>query len=375
MKKGYIKLLTFEIVIIAILLLNSFVLSILNRYIYILFLAIILVFFKIIFGFEKDRNRYWKSICLEVIIYLLIFFLAYYLLGLFTGFYKTINYFNFRSIRDILTPIVILIILKEILRYMMLKKSEGSKLSVIMTTILFIIFDITFFAGSQHFQNFYDFFVFVATILLPYISKNVIGSYISIHDGYKPTILFYLVMELYTYVIPIIPNPNHYIYSLIHLLVPFALLYRLYIFYKGDRDEKIESAKQSKEILGLIPCTIIIGILVYFTSGYFRYHAIVIGSGSMVPALYKGDVVLVEKKHNDIEKLEVGQVIAVNYENTIIVHRIAKKINVEGQTIIYTKGDANNNIDSYKVTKEMIYGLVNVRIPYIGFLPVWLRNL
>lgn len=125
MKKGYIKLLTFEIVIIAILLLNSFVLSILNRYIYILFLAIILVFFKIIFGFEKDRNRYWKSICLEVIIYLLIFFLAYYLLGLFTGFYKTINYFNFRSIRDILTPIVILIILKEILRYMMLKNQRA----------------------------------------------------------------------------------------------------------------------------------------------------------------------------------------------------------------------------------------------------------
>ena len=375
MKKGYIRLITFELIIIAILLLNSFVLSILNRYIILLFLLIILGLFKIIFGFEKDRNRYWKSICLEVIIYLLMFFLAYYLLGLLIGFYKAVNYFNLKSIKNIFIPIILLIISKEILRYMMLKKSEGSKLSIITTTILFILLDITIFAGPQHFQNFFDTFVFIATIIMPYIRKNVISSYISIHDGYKPTILFYLVMELYTYLIPIIPNPNYYIYSLIHFLAPFVLLYRLYLFYKKDLDEKIENARQNKEIIGLIPCAIIIGILVYFTSGYFRYHAIVIGSGSMVPQLYKGDVVVVEKKHNDIEKLEIGQVIAVKYENTIIVHRIAKKITVEGQTYIYTKGDANNDIDSYKVTKEMIYGAVNVRIPFIGFLPVWLRNL
>ena len=372
MKKGYIRLITFEIIIIALLLLNSFVLSILNRYVILLFLTIILGLFKAFFGFEKDRNRYWKSISLEVLIYLLIFFLAYYLFGLFTGFYKAVNYYNLKSLKDIFLPMILLIIFKEILRYMMLKKSEGSRLSVLTTTILFILLDITIFAGPQHFQSFYDVFVFLATILLPYISKNVICSYISIHDGYKPTILFYLVMELYTYFIPIIPNPNHYIYSLIHLLTPFLLLYRLYVLYKKDRDEKIERAKQSKEIYGLIPCIFIIGLLVYFTSGYFRYHAIVIGSGSMVPKLYKGDVVLVE---NDIDKLEVGQVIAVNYENTIIVHRIAKKIKVEGQTYIYTKGDANNDIDGYKVTKEMIYGVVNIRIPYIGYLPVWLRNL
>ena len=113
MKKGYIKLLTFEIIIIAILLLNSFVLSILNRYILILFLAIILGLFKLLFGFEKDRNRYWKSICLEVTIYLLIFFLMYYLFGLFTGFYKAVNYYNFRSIKNIFIPIIVLTIFTQ----------------------------------------------------------------------------------------------------------------------------------------------------------------------------------------------------------------------------------------------------------------------
>ena len=375
MKKGYIKLLTFEFIIIALLLLNSFVLSILDSYLKLLFLVIILVLFKVIFGFEKDRNRYAKTICLDVIIYLLIFFLAYYLSGLFFGFYKSINYFHLRGIKNIFIPIIATVILKEILRYMMLKKSEGSRISIITTCIFFIIFDLTIMISSQRYNNFYEVFLFIALYVLPYTSKNIICSYIAMHDGYKPTILYMLVMELYVYVLPIIPNPNQYIYSLIHLLAPFALLWRLYLFYQKDRDEKIDSSKQKKEFLGLIPCFIIISLLVYFTSGYFTYHAIVIGSGSMVPQINKGDVVIVEKNRANIDKLMVGDVIAVKHQDIIIVHRIAKKIKIDGQYYLYTKGDANNDIDSYKIDADMIYGMVNVRIPYLGLLPVWLRNL
>ena len=52
-----------------------------------------------------------------------------------------------------------------------------------------------------------------------------------------------------------------------------------------------------------------------------------------------------------------------------------KKIKVDGETIFYTKGDANHDIDNYKITEDMIIGTVNVKIPYIGYPTVWLNEL
>ena len=38
----------------------------------------------------------------------------------------------------------------------------------------------------------------------------------------------------------------------------------------------------------------------------------------------------------------------------------------KNEYFIYTKGDANRNPDNYKITKDMILGVVNCKIPYIG---------
>ena len=91
MKKGYKRLLFFEIIICCFLLLNSFAWNILSSYITILFLIFILFLFYKLFGFEKDNHRYVKDIILETIIFLITFFLLYYLLGILIGFAKTHN--------------------------------------------------------------------------------------------------------------------------------------------------------------------------------------------------------------------------------------------------------------------------------------------
>ena len=375
MKKGYKKLLIFEILIILILVLNNFVWSILKGYYKVLFLIFLLILFKYIFGFEKDRNRYWKSICLEVIIFLLAYFLIFYLSGFIFTFYRQINYYTFNNMKNIIIPLILFIILKEILRYMILKKAEGSKALIVLSCILFIFIDLINLYNIQTFKTPYSIFIFLAISFLPSVSKNVLCTYISSKAGYKPTILYSLVMELYVYLLPLIPNPNQYMYALLQLLAPFIFLYRLSIFYKLDRDEYVESLKYKKRIYALIPCSIIILVLAYLTSGYFRFHALVIGSGSMVPNIFKGDVVIVDRKKENLDNLEIGQVIAVKHQDIIVVHRLVKKIKVGNQYFYYTKGDANNDIDSYKITEDMIYGTVNTRIPYIGNPTVWLRKI
>ncbi len=374
MKKGYLRLLIFEILLIILFILSGFVSSILSGYVKVFSIIGMLVVFKFLFGFEKDRHRYWKSICIEILINLLTYFLLYYLLGILIGFVKVGNYLKFSSIKDIILPLILTITLKEILRYMMLCKSEGSKLMVIVTTIFFIILDLAGQIDKSIFLTPYSSFTFLAITVVPAISVNIFASYVCYMAGYKPVILYLLIKNLYVYFVPIIPNPNEYLYSIIELIVPMIFLFRIYKFFLKDRDEYVLREYHKKRIVPLILPTIGIMFLVYITSGYFYYHAVAIASGSMMPKIKKGDVVIIEK-NRDFENLEIGQVIAYKKGNIIVVHRLIKKIMVDGMYYFYTKGDANDFVDNYEITEDMFIGRVDRKIPVIGYPTVWVNSL
>ena len=90
----------------------------------------------------------------------------------------------------------------------------------------------------------------------------------------------------------------------------------------------------------------------------------------MEPKISKGDVVIVDKIYNEIK---VGNVLAYNHDGKIIVHRIYRIVNNNSEYFIYTKGDANNDYDKYKITEDMIVGIVKFKIPIIGY-PTILLN-
>lgn len=374
MKKGYKKLLIFQLILLVIFIFNSFVSSILTKYNQIIFLIIILIIFKFLFGFEKDRHRYIKDLILETIIFLLTYFIIFYLSGIIIGFAKTTNYYTLSGFIDFIIPLVLSIILKEYLRYMMLTKSEYCKLLNVTTVILFIIFDVSNAIFYNSFSNNYDSFMFISLTLLPAIGNNIVCSYISRSSGYKPVILYLLCINLYQYLLPIIPNPNEYLLSVINLLVPFSYGFSIYRFYSRVKDEDILRDYNKKKINSLIPALIISIIAVYFTSGYFKYYMVAIASGSMTPNINKGDVVIIEKTNN-YEEIEVGQVIAYKYNNVIVVHRVIRKINDDGSYYFYTKGDNNLDEDNYPIKEDMVIGVVDIKIPYIGIPTVWLNNL
>ena len=114
--------------------------------------------------------------------------------------------------------------------------------------------------------------------------------------------------------------------------------------------------------------------MIYFVSGYFKFYAIAIATGSMVPNINKGDVVIINKEFKE-KDLEVGKVIAYSYNDKVVVHRIYKEVKIDKELIIYTKGDANSNMDEYKITKDMIIGIVNKKIPWIGYPTVMINEI
>ena len=174
MKRSYLKLIIFDIILITIFLLNSFILNILNNYYMVVFLIILLVLFKLIFGFEKDKSRYIRDIIINMSIIYLISFIIYYVFGIFIGFVRTDNYLNFYGITRLIIPFVATIILKEFLRFQVLKKAEKSKALIVTTCIVFILLDITRVLNIKALSDNYTTFIFIALRFLPIISNNVV---------------------------------------------------------------------------------------------------------------------------------------------------------------------------------------------------------
>jgi len=375
MKKGYSRLLVFEALIFLVLILNSFVWNILSGYKMLLFFLVVLGLFKLIFGFEKDKHRYIKDIILDTIIYLIIFFILFYLLGIFISFARVDGYYNWYGVKTFIFPAIYTIVLREILRYMMMSKSEGNKLLYVTTCLLFIFIDITAAISYGDFSTKYKSFLFVALSLLPAIGTNVVYCYLTTKVGYKPIIFFALVFTLYRYLFPLIPNPDEYLTSIIQLLVPIGFGYRVYKFLSKDEDKDLPRDYNKKDLSPYIIPSVITIILVYFTSGYFHYYAIAIASDSMRPNVARGDVVIIENIDEQYDELEIGQVIAYRYNDVIIVHRLVNIVEDKDKHYFYSKGDANEEGDNWVIEEDMILGKVEHRIPFLGLPTVWLNEL
>lgn len=88
----------------------------------------------------------------------------------------------------------------------------------------------------------------------------------------------------------------------------------------------------------------------------------------MTPNINKGDMVII-KKLTDEEKnnLKVGDVIAFNMDDRVVVHRIIKKYSTSSGVFYNTKGDNNNSADGYLLEIDNIVGLEKFRIRYVGY--------
>ena len=91
---------------------------------------------------------------------------------------------------------------------------------------------------------------------------------------------------------------------------------------------------------------------------------VVVGSGSMAPALRTGDVVVVQ---DPPEELTEGTVISFRSGPTSVIHRIVGTNEVG----YVTKGDANRVDDSWVVGRDEVTGVGVMLVPYLGLPKVW----
>ena len=378
--KSYYTIFLFETIIMFLVILNSFNSGLSNVYVLPFILLICDFIFFLILGFEKNNKRLNKIVIFDVFMCSMIFLILYYLFGIIIGYAKSNNYLTLYGLTVFIIPAILKIIFKEHLRNSLLTKSGNNKFLIVYTFLLFIMIDILPSLSVLKISNINDVFIFIALLLLPSITVNIFATYINMKVGYMPVIIYLLIFSLYQYIIPIVPDPNEYLKAIIDFVLPIFMLLKLRknIIKYSDEDQEIDRNYNKSTIILLIIPFILTIIIIYLVSGYFKYYALAIASGSMHPVFDRGSVVITEQvndKYDNYNKLKEGEIIAYRTEKDIIVHRLIRIVNTGDEVFYYTKGDANKEEDDYLIKKEDIIGIVRFKIPYVGYPTVWFSGI
>ena len=378
--KSYYTIFLFETIIMFLVILNSFNSALSNVYVLPFILLICDFIFFLILGFEKNNKRLNKIVIFDVFMCSMIFLILYYLFGIIIGYAKSNNYLTLYGLTIFIIPAILKIIFKEHLRNSLLTKSGNNKFLIVYTLLLFIMIDILPSLSVLKISNINDVFIFIALLLLPSITVNIFATYINMKVGYMPVIIYLLIFSLYQYIIPIVPDPNEYLKAIIDFVLPIFMLLKLRknIIKYSDEDQEIDRNYNKSTIILLIIPFILTIIIIYLVSGYFKYYALAIASGSMHPVFDRGSVVITEQlndKYDNYNKLKEGEIIAYRTEKDIIVHRLIRIVNTGDEVFYYTKGDANKEEDDYLIKKEDIIGIVRFKIPYVGYPTVWFSGI
>lgn len=300
----------------------------------------------------------------------LIYIMIIYLLGLKHGFYKTLYPLNIKNSIYYLIPSLIIIISFEIIRFVFV--SQQNKLVSFLTYIAGIIVDVLLISSITSVKSFNQFMDLFGITFLPAILSNYLYHNLSKNYGIYPNIIFRLVTTLYIYLIPIVPNIPDSLLAIFRLFTPLLVLGFIKILFEKEKKTALQRKPWLLNITTGLSVAFMVMVAMLF-SCQFRYGAIVIATESMTGEINKGDIIIYEQYKGG--ELEEGQIILFKADNKIIVHRIVEIKDVDGQIRYYTKGDANNSNDKlYRVSGDII-GYTNVKVPYLGYFTLWLRDM
>ncbi len=372
MKNVNLKTHIYVLSIIILLLLNLFVLGIHSRIISCLGLLFIFVISLLIFKYRKDYFYQKKSVMLTMSIIAIFQILIFYISGLFDGFSNNVIILSFNNILILVLPTIVSIILIELIRYLMSNRYASDKKLEVLSIIMFVLIDINLFGSSYNFLSLSDTLEFMGLVLFPSVASNIVYNRLTLSYGYKPIVIYRVIVILSYYLIPIVPNTYVFFRSIFKIAYP--ILFYLLITYMYDRltFENLRR-KNNKSNIAIAVTLIFVTLLAGLVSCKFRWGILSIGSNSMGGTFNFGDAVIFEKY--DDQKIEIGNIIIYEKNNRSVVHRVIEIGVFNGNYVYVTKGDKNELADSGYVYQDDVEGIVKASIKYIGYPSIWIRNL
>ena len=376
MKKEAYIIAVIEVLLLIISLLQMFVFKSFNYFVYLLVLFIVLAVVYYFLHFDRRKERLAKDVILIISIAVLLYWLVTYVIGYFSGFLLSSYQRSFFGILKNVLYGFGLIIITELLRHIVLRRRNAidAKL-LILTVIAFSFVEVaTKFSLNQLDSN-TQILKLMFSVVVPIFSKNVLLTYITTKTGYVSSTIYRSLMELPLYIVPIVPNLGYYIENLTITILPLIILLIIYKIYYSSDDKVVSSRMYNKlnrlSTLGYGLVVVILVVVVLLVSGVGRYIVYTIGSASMDDTISVGDVVVIDKKDKSFEEKDI---IAFYHNDVILVHRIIGIYEDDYGIYYQTKGDNNDDADTWLVKENEVVGQYKLRIRWIGWPTVKLNE-
>lgn len=370
MKKDKIKVYFVEIILVAILAFALFVPNF-NRQVLAGGLVAATVAICILIRKRNRAQMNTKNVIIILTILAIIYLVSFYLMGLYFGYYRALVTFSKWSLLNYILPIATIIVTSEIIRNILL--AQNTKPTKVITFIIMVLIDLIVYANVYDITNFDSFVEIIGFTLFASISCNLMYNYVSSRFSAVPIIIYRLITVLYVYFIPYIPNVFMFFRSILRTLYPY-LIYLLLEYTFSTKKKSVAFTNKGKALVGkIVSCSFAI-VVAMLVSCEFKYGILIIGSGSMTGTINKGDGMIFEK-YDGQEEIEEGQIVIFTDGRLQVVHRVIEVKNVNGVERYVTKGDANQEKDNGYITKKEICGLYKLRLPYMGWPSLWLRDI
>ncbi len=211
---------------------------------------------------------------------------------------------------------------------------------------------------------------FYAAYVIPELAVQSVVTYFTIMAGAGVGVLYYIIITVPFYVLNVIPDLEWLTALFIKTVLPLFGLMVLHEFYTS-KTKLVKLRNQSSDsALSMMVISIVSVMLVWFAVGVFPIFPNVVLTGSMIPEIMPGDIVLIEKASYD--EVNIGDVLYFQKESIHIVHRV---IEIDDQKWTFqTKGDNNTSADSDRVESGQVRGVVRGKVPYIGKIILWFRG-
>ena len=142
---------------------------------------------------------------------------------------------------------------------------------------------------------------------------------------------------------------------------------------KPGRRKMNKTVKKAWSIVSIIIVVIVVLCAVFLMgSRIMGYRVFNVLSGSMAPQYNVGDLIYV--KETDPKNVQVGDPITfvLNEDLVVATHRVVR-IDAENSHF-YTKGDANETVDSTPVHFKNLIGVPQFAIPKLGYVLDFIQN-
>jgi len=320
----------------------------------------------LLLGYRKDKNKLLEKRTLNLLIYeLIVYFLLTYGIGILIGFLNnSYSLTPISVIKHTVSPFVF-VITSEIIRYVIISTNKDKKYPIVVITIILILLELSTTINAYTTSTALGIFRIIASALIPLTIKHSLLSYISNNTGLKIPIIYRLIMEMYIYIVPIVPNFGESFQTIVNIVLNTVIYLTIYQLINKRKYKEPEYKIKKYGVIDFVYILVILCI-VGLTSGILKYSLVAVGSDSMQPTFSKGDAVFVNQKPIQ-EELKEKDIILFEHHNKVVIHRIARIEQIDDKVYFYTKGDANNTEDNLKLEFKDVKGKVMFVIPYIGY--------